>query len=211
MEHLEVVSLDGAVRVESHQGIDYKEEKEGGALCVRVCVCVHMHSWNFVCHQWRHMRITREGIFINNPDRELGFIFMTSRTQPMLISFNSSLWSRHRKTYLNVCDIRKLSFWVIWGLSNLKGSFPELDIGFWDRNQWLIQGQLRKVLVWGTVDPEPNSDILWLQKPCLHDCRDLRKKTFKWATPPSCPRHLVWNELSLVWRNKTIYYNVCAN
>lgn len=44
MEHLEVVSLDGAMRVESHQGIDlHKEEKGGGVHCVYMYVCTHAH------------------------------------------------------------------------------------------------------------------------------------------------------------------------
>lgn len=42
MEHMEVVSLDGAMRVESHRVIDlHKKEKE--AVCVCVCaLCVHI-------------------------------------------------------------------------------------------------------------------------------------------------------------------------
>lgn len=34
-----MITLDGAVRVESHREIGlHEEEKEGGALCVHVCV-----------------------------------------------------------------------------------------------------------------------------------------------------------------------------
>lgn len=92
MVHLEVVSLDGAVKEESHRGIGlHKEEEEEGVHCVYMYVCMYINIWNSVCHQWHCMRITREEISVNNPDRELGSRFVTSRTQPMLIGFNSSL------------------------------------------------------------------------------------------------------------------------
>lgn len=44
MEHLEVVSFDGAVREESHRGIGlHKEEEEEGVHCVYMYVCMYIN------------------------------------------------------------------------------------------------------------------------------------------------------------------------
>lgn len=66
-------------RVSPRDWLTQRGKGEGCALCVHVRV--YMNIWNFVCHQRHRMRITREEISINNPDRELGSHLVTSRTQ----------------------------------------------------------------------------------------------------------------------------------